>query len=139
MPYHAMEVLLHLHPLDVFTQQTEVVWIAHRLRAVGCWAGPAAEGHRSILETKVARNITLLMSSGVLIPVYELGRGVVVWDMRLQHRLPRQVAGSVWYTNFSRTESGTGVGVWGLGAHDTVFQGKMFSIMLTTRACGGRV
>lgn len=54
-PLRGTEVLLDLLPLYVFFAREA----NHPLRTLGCWTGPRAEGHRSILETDVARGYTL--------------------------------------------------------------------------------
>lgn len=62
--------------------------------------------------------------------------------------LPRQVAGSVWDTDGSRTERDTNVGInkdkervrmaISLCVHATVFQAEVMGMMLAARAYGGR-
>lgn len=55
--------------------------------------------------------------------------------------MPRQVAGSIWYKNGSRKESGTGIGVYNNRERvmvDTVFKADCISINLTAGACGER-
>lgn len=133
-PTASMETILNLPPIDLIVKAEARIG-AYRLQLNGNWK-PKPNGHAAI--TKMISNPTLTMGSDYMMPKKSLEKPFDIEIIPVGNTgvTPKQEI--VWYTDGSKTETGTGAGIYGqtprcnisqpLGEYTTVFQAEIYAI-----------
>ena len=109
-PTAAMETILNLPPLDIYIN-AEARMGAHRLKCNGNWQD-VTFGHASITNTITDKLFT--MTSDEMISKINYSKPFNIqlnWEGKVETK--SQDGTLVWYTDGSKTDSGTGAGIYG--------------------------
>jgi ribonuclease HI len=139
----AMETLLNMPPLDIFIKG-EARMGAYRLELNNNWIKRNQQGHARITST--VTNPLLDMGSDRMLPKLTFDKPFKVlinWEEWKQMEQQCLTKGLVWYTDGSKTDTGTGAGIHGetqrcnihvpLGKYTTVFQAEIHAIAVCVR------
>lgn len=140
-PTAAMETILNLPPLDIVIK-AEARMGAYRLKCNGNWYDNHL-GHTKI--ESIVTNSLLEMRSDIMTPKINTNKPFktqLSWENKTEETLV-QSGKLVWYTDGSKTDNGSGAGVYGLaprsnwfaslGKHTTVFQAEIHAIEICLR------
>lgn len=136
-PTAALETLLDLPPLDIFIKG-EARMGAYRLQ------GKPRDKYENLGHNQIWNQGGVSISDTYtdhMVPKYTFNRnfGIEINDRREWNSISSKIRGSIWYTDGSKTDEGTGAGIFSetenvglsfsLGTYTTVFQAEMYAIL----------